>query len=47
MIKRKLKFDGYENSLEATQLENKINNEKNGVTVGSLRENYKKSHKKQ
>ena len=45
MIKRKL--DGYENSLEATQLENKTKNEKNGVTVASLGENYKKTHKKQ
>ena len=33
VIKRKLKFENYENCLEATQLENKINHlEKTGLT---------------
>ena len=42
VINRKLKFENYENCLEATQLENKVNHlEKNKI----YRDNNKKSHK--
>ena len=38
VIKRKLKFENYKNSLQATQLENKINHlEKNEINVDSLK----------
>ena len=37
-IKRKLKFENYENCLKATQLENKINHlEKSKINIGSLK----------
>ena len=46
VIKRKLKFDGYKNCLEGTELENKINQpEKNKLDVDSLREKHKESIK--
>ena len=42
MAKRKLKSEDYEHSLEATQLENKINKlEKNKFEINRLRENHK------
>ena len=38
IIKRKLKFENYKNSLEATQLGNKINyTEKNKINIDSLK----------
>ena len=38
-MKRKLKFENYENYLEATQLENKINYlEKNKIDIDSIKE---------
>ena len=43
VVKRKLKFEDYKHSLEATQLENKMNHvEKNNLNVDNLQENYKK-----
>ena len=40
--KNKLKFESYENCLEATQLENKINyKEKNKINIDSLKKNHK------
>ena len=42
VIKRKLKLEEYKHCLEATQLENKINQlEKNKLNVNILRENHK------
>ena len=42
--KRKLKFEDYKDFLEATQLENKINQRVDKkLNTNSLRENYKKS----
>ena len=42
VIKRKLKFEDYKNCLEATHIENKINNlEQNKTDVDSLKENNK------
>ena len=42
VIKRKLRFEDYKNCLEATQLENKINQlEKNKIHVDSLGANHK------
>ena len=42
-IKRKLKFENYENCLEATQLENKINYlEKNKIDIDKLKKIIKK-----
>ena len=38
VIKRKLKFENYKNSLQTTQLENEINHlEKNEINVDSLK----------
>ena len=46
VIKQKLKFEDYKHCLEATQLENKINQlEKIKVDVNSLRENHKEFKK--
>ena len=43
VIKRKLKFENYENYLEATKLENKIKHlEKNKINIDSLKKNHKK-----
>ena len=43
VVKRKLKFEDYNHCLEATQLENKINQlEKTKVAIDSLEENHKK-----
>ena len=43
VVKRKLKFEDYNHRLEATQLENKINQlEKTKVAIDSLEENHKK-----
>ena len=45
VIKRKLKFENYENCLEATQIENKINHlEKNEIGIDSFFF-YKRKHK--
>ena len=42
MIKRKLKFEDYENCLEAAQIGNKINHlENNKIDVDSLKEDHK------
>ena len=42
VIKRKLKFKNYQNSLEATWLDNKINYlEKNEISVDSLKKDHK------
>ena len=42
MIKRKLKFEDYENCLEAAQIGNKINHlENNKTDVDSLKEDHK------
>ena len=42
VIKRKLKVENYNNCLEATQLENKINNlEINKLDIDSIKENHK------
>ena len=42
VIKRKLKFESCKICLEATQLENKINDlEKNKINKDSLKQNYK------
>ena len=42
VIKRKLKFESCKICLEATQLENKINDlEKNRINKDSLKQNYK------
>ena len=44
VIKRKLKFENFENCLEATQLENKINHvEKNEIDIYILKEIKKNS----
>ena len=44
MSYRKLKFEGYKNCLEATQLKNKTNHlEQNNLNVDNLRENHKRS----
>ena len=41
-LKRKIKFDDYKHSLEATQLENKISrSEKNNLNVDYIRKNQK------
>ena len=41
VVKIKLKFEDYRHFLEATQLENKINNlEKNNLNVDNIRENH-------
>ena len=46
VIKRKLKFKDYKNCLEASQIENKINQlEKNKIDVDSLKENHKELKK--
>ena len=43
IIKRKLKFGDHKNCLEATQLEDKINQlDKNKINTESLKENHKK-----
>ena len=43
VVKQKLKFEDYNHCLEATQLENKINQlEKTKVAIDSLEENHKK-----
>ena len=43
-IKRKLAFKNYKNRLEATQLENKINNTKKIQTdIDSIKKNYNNS----
>ena len=43
IIKRKLKFGDHKNCLEATQLEDKINQlNKNKINIKSLKENHKK-----
>ena len=43
IIKRKLKFGDHKNCLEATQLEDKINQlDKNKINIESLKENHKK-----
>ena len=42
VIKRKLKFEIYENCLEATQLDNKINHpEKNKIDIDRLKKDNK------
>ena len=42
VIKRKLKTENYKNSLEVTQLENKINYlEKNEINIDSLKKDKK------
>ena len=42
VVKRKLKFEYYNNRLEATQLDNKINfAEKNKINIDSLKRNHK------
>ena len=42
VVKRKLKFKNYKKCLEATHIENKINNfEKNKTDVDSLKGNHK------
>ena len=42
VIKRKLKIENYKNSLEVTQLENKINYlEKNEINIDSLKKDKK------
>ena len=42
VIKRKLKFENYENCLEANQFENKINYlEKDKIEIDSMRKNHK------
>ena len=42
VIKRKLTFENYKKCLEATHIENKINNlEKNKTDVDSLKGNHK------
>ena len=42
VIERKLKFEYYNNRLEATQLDNKINfAEKNIINIDSLKRNHK------
>ena len=48
-IKRKLKFENYKNSLEATQLDNKINylEKKNEISTNSLKKDHKEFKKKQ
>ena len=44
VIKRKLKFENYENCLGATKLENKVNYlEKNKINLDSLKKNHVKS----
>ena len=44
VIKQKFKFEDYKHCLEATQLENKLNQlEKNKLDKYSLRENHKDS----
>ena len=44
VLYRKLKFEGYKNCQEATQLKRKINYlEKNNLNVDNLRENHKRS----
>ena len=41
--KKQLKFEDYKHCLQATQLENKINQlEKNKVDIDSIRKNHKK-----
>ena len=41
-MKRKLKFETYKISLQATQLENKINHlEKNEIGIDSLKKDHK------
>ena len=46
VIKRKLKFENYENYLEATKLENKIKHlEKNKINIDSLKKNHKETIK--
>ena len=45
VIKRKLKFENYENCLEATQLENKINHLEK-IDIDSLKKDHKNSLKK-
>ena len=46
VIKRKLKFEDYKNSLEAAQIENKINYlEKNEIDVDSLSKHQKEFRK--
>ena len=41
VIKRKLKFENYKNSLEATQLDNKIKYlEKNKININSLKQSH-------
>ena len=43
VIRRKLKIENYKNSLEVTQLENKINYlEKNEINIDSLKKDQKK-----
>ena len=47
VIKRKLKFENYENCLEVTKLENKINDlEKNKIYKDRIQENHKELIKK-
>ena len=44
VIKRKIKFGNYKNSLEATQLENKISQlEKNKINIDSFEDIIKNS----
>ena len=44
VIKRKLKFENYENCLGATKLENEVNYlEKNKINLDSLKKNHVKS----
>ena len=46
VIRRKLKIENYKNSLEVTQLENKINYlEKNEINIDSLKKDKKESVK--
>ena len=45
VIKRQLKFENYENCLEATQLENKINHLEK-IDIDGLKKDHKNSLKK-
>ena len=46
-IKRKLKFEYYQNCLEATQFDNRINDlEKNNIDIHNVKKNHKEFIKK-
>ena len=42
VTKRKLKFEDYKSSLEATQFENKVSKLEKKINIGSLREKHNK-----